>query len=166
VADDLIPSAPSHHSNRRMQRWNRPRHEERGTALMLLPAFVLIGLMLAAVVVDGMAMMTQHRQLADAAQAAANDAASAGVRAASFDGDAPTIDLAAAQRAAARALSGRRDPLVSAASYDVSVEPAVSPELPAVVQVTVTARTHGVLFRFYETDLVVSATAATGVLTP
>lgn len=53
---------------------------ERGSALMLMPAGVLIVLVLGAVAVDSAILFLGERELADLAAAAANDAATVAVR--------------------------------------------------------------------------------------
>jgi hypothetical protein len=142
----------------------RSRNDERGTALMLIPAFVIISFFLASIVVDQMALLMQHRELADAAQAAANDAASVGVSVDRFnDPTAPVaVDEVAARRAVARALGARRDPLVSRADWDVSVVAGPGGG-PAEIRVRIVADTHGVLFSFFDTTVTVEAFAETEV---
>ncbi|MGI8574515.1 MAG: hypothetical protein ACR2MA_04065 [Egibacteraceae bacterium] len=60
--------------------WDR----ERGSALMLVPATVLILIVLAALAVDAAIVFSGERRIADAAAAAANDAAVAALSGAAF----------------------------------------------------------------------------------
>lgn len=57
---------------------------ERGSALMLMPAGVLIVLILGALAVDSAVLFLGERELADLTAAAANDAATAAISEASF----------------------------------------------------------------------------------
>jgi hypothetical protein len=135
---------------------------------MLIPAFVIIGFLLASIVVDQMALLMQHRELADAAQAAANDAAGAGINTDGFGaarGSDATIDLDRASRAVSRSLSARNDPLVSRSSWTIAVVPSTTDEVE--VEVTIVADTHGVLFSFFDTTIEVTARAgSTSQITP
>src|SRR3954451_5221390 len=90
---------------------------------MLFPAAILIVVLLAGLTVDGTARYLTHRTLADAAQAAANDAAGAGVRTEDFvAGDGVPLDRATAERAVALSLAARSDPLLRDADVEVSIE--------------------------------------------
>ena len=59
--------------------WRRFRDREAGSALMLLPAAVLIVMLLAAIAIDQARVFVAQRELADLAASAANDAASRGL---------------------------------------------------------------------------------------
>lgn len=83
---------------------------ERGSALMLVPAAVLVLFLLGAVAVDSAVAVLGQRELSAAASAAANDAVAAALSDARFygheggDPGAVVVDQAAAQRVAAEAL--------------------------------------------------------------
>lgn len=80
---------------------------ERGSALVLMPAAVLVLVVLAAICVDLTAVHLGQRDLVVAAQAAANDAVAAGFDVAAHyaDGRAVHLDRAAARRAALASLA-------------------------------------------------------------
>ncbi|HEX7132346.1 MAG TPA: hypothetical protein VF228_07205 [Iamia sp.] len=84
----------------------RPRTDDRGSSLMLMPAAVLVFVVLGAFCVDFAAIHLGQRELVTAAQGAANDAAAAGFdEGAFYGGGAVTLDPALARRAAADSLA-------------------------------------------------------------
>ena len=90
------------------------RRDDRGSALLLAPAGVLVLLVLGAIAADSAVVLLAERELAGAAAAAANDAASAAIDDAAFYGggnlrlDAGRAERVAAAAVAARAPSGVR----------------------------------------------------------
>ena len=62
----------------------RERHSQRGSALLLVPAGVLVLVVLGAVAVDSAVVLLAQRQLADVAAGAANDGAAAALDDAGF----------------------------------------------------------------------------------
>src|ERR1700710_2147050 len=97
-------------------------NRERGSVLMLFPAAVLIVVLLAGLTVDGTARYLTHRTLADAAQAAANDATGAGVQTDDFvTGDGVPLDRAAVERAVEQSIDARDDPLLQDAHVEVTI---------------------------------------------
>ena len=89
----------------------RPPADERGSALMLVPAAVLVLLMLGAVAVDSAVVMLAQRDLADHTAAIANDIAGFSLDDPSFyDGDGVTLSEPMAKRYAALAFSDDRRP--------------------------------------------------------
>ena len=84
------------------------RRNERGSSLILMPAAVLVLFVLAAIAVDQSLVFMRQRELAEAAQAAANDAAGAGLDVDSFyRGDRIEFDLDQARAAAKASLLAR-----------------------------------------------------------
>lgn len=84
---------------------------DRGSALMLVPAGVLVLLLLAAIAVDSAAAYLGQRQLADELTAAVNDAATAGVSDHRFYGQgAVSLDPAATVAAVCRSLAAQGQP--------------------------------------------------------
>jgi hypothetical protein len=96
-----------------LRRWrglHERRRGERGSALMLMPAGVLIVMVLGAVAVDMSLAFQAERAVAGAAHAAANDAAAAAVDAAAFYGDGTLrIDPERAAEVARTSVALRRD---------------------------------------------------------
>ena len=109
---------------------------ERGSALMLMPAAVLVFLVLGAIAVDFAVAFLAEREVSNAAAAAANDAAGAALdRDRFYDDGVVRLD-------AARATSVGRSAVAAAGLDDlddVDVRVQVSPGAP-VVTVTVSAR--------------------------
>lgn len=109
--------------------------EDDGTALMLMPAGVLIVIILGALAVDSAILFLGERELADLTAAAANDAATV-----ALDDDVfyrcGRLELVADEAAgvAAAVARARRSDAVSAVDVSTTVDNAVSPP-----QVTVTA---------------------------
>ncbi|HEX2038152.1 MAG TPA: hypothetical protein VHF47_00305 [Acidimicrobiales bacterium] len=86
------------------------RGAERGSALALVPAGVLVLVVLGALAVDAALAFLGQRALTDAAAAAANDAAAVGMSDAAFYGEATgpiVLDPVAARRAAVTAVAAR-----------------------------------------------------------
>jgi hypothetical protein len=81
---------------------------DRGSALMLMPAAVLIVLVLAAIAMDLSLLHLARRELIAAAEAAANDAVTFGLDEARYRrGDGYQLDPARARRAVVQALVAR-----------------------------------------------------------
>lgn len=118
------------------------RRPERGSTLLLFPAAVLIMMALAAMTVDSSIAFLAQRELANAAAAAANDAASEAVSDASFY-EQDRIELsAAAVEAVAR---DRVFSLVDTSRHhDLTVDalalPPTAPGCPWTVRVTASSR--------------------------
>lgn len=106
---------------------------ERGSAMMLMPAAVLVILVLGALAVDVAVVHLGERQAFGAATGAANDAATYGIDPSSLRrvGE-PVIDPARARHAALASLSGEQ-------TLDPDAAPVVEVEGPSVT-VTVTLR--------------------------
>lgn len=86
-----------------------PSSKEHGSAMMLLPAAVLVILVLGALAVDVAVVHLGERQAFGAATAAANDAATYGIDPAAMrSGAAPTIDPVRARHAALASLAGEQ----------------------------------------------------------
>jgi hypothetical protein len=116
-----------------------PRRTARGSVLILVPAGVLVVILLSAIAVDMGVVYLGQRQLADAAAAAANDAAGAGLSDAAFyRGGALVLDE---QRVDTIACAAARAGTTSGIS-DLVVEVAVSGR-------TVAVRTRGRVARVF-----------------
>lgn len=99
----------------------RPRRDDRGSAVLLVPALVLIGIVLSAIAVDSAIALQAERDLSALVAAAANDAAGAALADAAFYEEGRIrIDPAAARRAAAAAVAARTPHPVD--GLDVRVE--------------------------------------------
>ncbi len=87
------------------------RRPERGSVLMLMPVAVLIVIVLGAIAIDRAVIFGAQRELVQSAQAAANDAAAAGIDVESIrDGaGAPSFDPARVDRIIAASLVGVDD---------------------------------------------------------
>ncbi|GEM_PF-1265454 len=97
--------------------------EERGSALMLMPAAVLVVIVLSAIAVDGALAFMGRRELSAAAAAAANDAVVAALSERGFYeacGDL-SLDPAAAQRVAERTFALRASDAYALESVDAAV---------------------------------------------
>jgi Flp pilus assembly protein TadG len=82
--------------------------EERGSALILVPAGVLVLIILAAIAIDFSLVFLAQRELTDATTAAANDAAAAAIRPSTFYGSGQlTLDPDAAARIACDSVRGQ-----------------------------------------------------------
>ena len=117
--------------------WGDRLRSERGSALLLMPAGVLVVMVLGALAVDSAVLFLGERELADLTAAAANDAATAALDAESFyDCGSLQLDEMRAQEVV-RAVVGAR----SSDAVEVSgVSVAVSNEL---TQPEVTVAAHG-----------------------
>lgn len=129
---------------------------ERGSALMLMPAAVLVLMILGAIAVDSARLYLAQRELSDAAAAAANDAAGAALADSAFyrAGGQLSIDPGHAARVVQAAVSARAPsglaldtPEVQVAGRQVCVvlrarvDPLFARAIPGAAQVrTVTAR--------------------------
>lgn len=92
---------------------------QRGSALMLMPAAVLVVFVLAAIAVDQSLIFVRQRDLVAAAQAAANDAAGFGLDADVFyTENRIEFDLGRAQQAASAALTARGYAMVPSVTLD------------------------------------------------
>jgi hypothetical protein len=110
----------------------RERRAERGSALVLMPAGVLVALILASIAVDMSVVHLRKRQALDLAAAAANDAATAGadpveLRAGEFRLDAATVRQVVLRSVAASDLAPDlvADPTVTVTATEVEVMLAV-----------------------------------------
>ena len=88
-------------------------HRDRGSALMLMPAAVLVLFVLGALVVDSATVWLGQRQLQNAAEVAATDAASAVADAPYYSSGRVVLDPAAAQWVALASLAADRIPGVT-----------------------------------------------------
>lgn len=86
---------------------DRSRSPDRGSVLFLFPAAFVIVLVLGAIAIDSGAAFLRQRELAAAADAAANDAIALAVRDSLERGTEPAIDPAAAEVAVRRSLDRR-----------------------------------------------------------
>ena len=132
---------------------------------MLFPAAVLIVVLLAGLTVDGTARYLTHRTLADAAQAAANDAAGAGVQTAEFvAGEGVPLDQAAVERAVAQSLAARDDPILEGLRTEVTIVHSNDDlDRPSAVRVRITGHVRGVFFSLLDDEVTATATATTYV---
>lgn len=104
------------HSSLRI-RWRTPLRRRRtavlraehGSALLLFPAAVLIVIMLASLCVDASLTFLAQREIANAAEAAANDAASALNRSVYYDEAGYSLEGSALQRVGTEAIAARVD---------------------------------------------------------
>ena len=109
----------------------RHRPHDRGSALMLLPAGVLVVLVLASIAVDMALVQLRQRQAFDLAASAANDAATAGVDQGQVRSGRYVLDPEAAAASVERSL----------AASELAPDLAGAPEVtvtPDTVEVTVT----------------------------
>ena len=104
---------------------------ERGSALVLMPAGVLIVLVLASIAVDLAIVQLRQRQAFDLAASAANDAATAGVDPDALRTGTFRLDPSRAETAVERTLAA------SQLARDIAASPTVS-VAPDAVEVTVT----------------------------
>lgn len=97
---------------------------DRGSVLALVPAALLVLLVLAAIAVDSASEYLARRELAAAADAAANDAATFGLDEARFRETGEfVLDPARANEAVRRALAVRGSAVVDRAAIEVEVDP-------------------------------------------
>lgn len=115
--------------------------EDRGSALLLMPAAVLVVLVLGAIAVDSAVAFLAERDLAGAAAAAANDAVTAAMDEAALRGGTDySLDRALVESVVARSLDLRGLPAVTdvAVAVDgVEVRVTVSAEAPLVFAPTI-----------------------------
>lgn len=97
------------HSKRSPTRRRPPGHNQDGSALLLFPAAVLIVIMLASLCVDATLTFLGQREIANAAEAAANDAASAINRGTYYDNSVYDLDGRALERIGTEAIAARVD---------------------------------------------------------
>lgn len=125
------------------------RRPERGSALLLYPAAILIMMALAAMAVDSSIAFLAQRELANAASAAANDAASEAVSDASFYEQnrivlsAATVEAIAVDRVRSLVDAGRHHDL----AVDARAEPPSGPGCPWTVRVTASSRVDALFAR-------------------
>lgn len=104
---------------------------ERGSALMLMPAGVLIVLVLGALAADSAILFLGERELADLTAAAANDAATAAISEASFyECGRLELDEERAYAVAATVAAARVSDAVTLTGFDIDVRNDLDP--PAV----------------------------------
>lgn len=118
---------------------------DRASAVVFVPAAVLILLMLGALAVDLTVAYLGRHQLDDAAAAAANDAVTAGLDLDAFDADGRyQLDEATVDAVVVRSLAARHDPVVdrALAEHTVTVVVVPSSDVSRPVQVTVTIRSR------------------------
>ena len=115
---------------------------DRGTALLLLPAAIVLLTVLGALTVDGAAALLTRRQLAAIAATAANEAATAALDTHRFHLDGTyTVDPVLARTLVEARVAAHPDPHINTASVtDVQVEPTADPAAPVRVTVTLTGR--------------------------
>lgn len=86
---------------------------QRGSALLLMPAAVLVLLMLASLAIDSAIVFTGQRQLSDAAAAAANDAVTTGIAGKAFyDCAGLQLEQGRVNHAVATSVAGRSSDIV------------------------------------------------------
>jgi Flp pilus assembly protein TadG len=125
------------------------RRPERGSALLLFPAAILIMMALAAMAVDSSIAFLAQRELANAAAAAANDAASRAVSDASFyqqdriELSAATVEQVAVDRVFSLVDTSRHHNL----SVDAEALGPTAPGCAWTVRVTATSRVDGLFGR-------------------
>ena len=136
--------------------WDDLRRCERGSALLLMPAGVLVVMILGALAVDSAVLFLGERELADLTAAAANDAATAALDAQSFyDCGDLQLDQSRAQEVVSAVVAARSSDAVDVSGVSVAVSQAGGrPEVTVSAQGTVhlvftpaipgAARTRGV----------------------
>jgi hypothetical protein len=108
--------------------WRERHGEEAGTALMLMPAGVLIVLVLGALAVDSAILFLGERELADLTAAAANDAATVALLEEPFYRCGRLqLDEDEARTVAATVTAARSSDAVSLTEIDVMVDNTASP---------------------------------------
>ena len=122
---------------------------------MLLPAAILIAVGLAGMAVDGTARYLTHRDLVDAADAAANDAVSAALAQGEFTAGRVLVREDLAATVAQRSLAARNDPILDGAVTQVRVIPGT----PVAVEVTLTADVDGIFFPMLDEAITVTGRA-------
>lgn len=99
------------------------RRRERGSVLALVPAGLLVLMLLAAIAVDSSVAYLGRRELAAAADAAANDAVTYGLDESRFrETGAFALDPVRAEEAVRRALLARHSDVVDRAVLDVQTD--------------------------------------------
>jgi Flp pilus assembly protein TadG len=124
---------------------DRRSRGDRASAVVFVPAAVLILLMLGALAVDLTVAYLARHQLDDAAASAANDAVTAGLDLAAFDADGRyQLDEARVDAVVLHALAARHDPVVdrAIAEQTISVDVVQNGDPTRPVQVTVTIRSR------------------------
>lgn len=106
-----------------MRRRLRQATGDRGSALMLLPAGVLVVLVLASIAVDMALVQMRQRQAFDLAASAANDAATAGVDLNSVRAGTYVLDPAATAASVERSVAASQLAQYLAGAPDVEVTP-------------------------------------------
>lgn len=102
--------------------------DERGSALMLMPAGVLIVLILGALAVDSAILFLGERELADLTASAANDAATAAISEASFyECGRLQLDEQRAREVAGTVAQARISDAVTLTGIDIDVRNDVAP---------------------------------------
>ncbi len=126
-----------------------PERHERGTALMLLPAGLLIVCVLGALAVDTTAAVLARRQLAALTAGIANDAATAALDTERFRADGTyQLDDAAVRAIALDALAAHGTDLAAEATIDeITITTGPDPATPARVTITLTSRSPTVFLR-------------------
>lgn len=125
------------------------RRPERGSTLLLFPAAVLIMMALAAMTVDSSIAFLAQRELANAAAAAANDAASEAVSDASFyeqdriELSAATVEAVAVDRVHSLVDQTRHHDL----TVDAQALPPTAPGCPWTVRVRASSRVDALFAR-------------------
>ena len=125
------------------------RRPERGSTLLLFPAAILIMMALAAMAVDSSIAFLAQRELANAAAAAANDAASEAVSDASFyqqgriELSAATVEAVAVDRVISLVDRSRHHNL----TVDAQALPPTAPGCPWTVRVTASSQVDALFAR-------------------
>jgi len=154
---------------------DRRHRRQRASAIVLLPAAVLIVVMLGGIAVDATIAFLGRHELDDAVAAAASDAATAGLDRTRFGRDGTyVLDPAEAERVVRASLGARRDAVVERALAEghisVQVESTDDPTRPASVTVSAVSSVDLVFTRAVpglSSSVTVRASAtATAVLTP
>ena len=119
--------------------WGEQLRSERGSALLLMPAGVLVVLILGALAVDSAVLFLGERELADLTAAAANDAATAALDAESFyDCGSLQLDEMRAREVVRAVVGARSSDAVEVSGVSVAVSNDVArPEVTVAAQGTV-----------------------------
>jgi uncharacterized membrane protein len=119
--------------------WSERLRSEHGSALLLMPAGVLVVMILGALAVDSAVLFLGERELADLTAAAANDAATAALDAETFyDCGRLQLDELRAREVVHAVVSARSSDAVSLRGVEVAVSNNVArPEVTVAAQGTV-----------------------------